>query len=54
MGNLKEKIVDDDIRAKIYGILRLPLNLFVVIGLGLTRDGKYENLFRFRQLNFFL
>lgn len=41
MGNLKEKIVDDNIRAKIYGILRLPLNLFVVIGLGLTQDGEY-------------
>jgi hypothetical protein len=41
MGNLREKIVDDDVRAKIYGVLRLPLNLFVVIGLGLTQDGEY-------------
>lgn len=40
MGNLKEKIVEDDVRAKIYGILRLPLNLFVVVGLGLTQDGE--------------
>lgn len=41
MGNMKEKIVDDEVRAKIYGVLRLPLNLFVVVGLGLTQDGQY-------------
>lgn len=40
MGNLKEKIVDDGVRAKVYGVLRVPLNIFVVIGLGLTQDGK--------------
>ncbi len=39
MGNLKEKIVDDGVRAKVYGALRVPLNVFVVVGLGLTRDG---------------
>lgn len=43
MGNMKEKIVDDEVRAKIYGVLRLPLNLFVVVGLGLTQDGQYRS-----------
>ena len=40
MGNLKEKIVDDGVRAKVYGALRVPLNIFVVVGLGLTQDGQ--------------
>lgn len=40
MGNLKEKIVNDGVRAKVYGVLRVPLNVFVVVGLGLTKDGK--------------
>jgi len=40
MGHLKEKFVSDGVRAKVYGMLRLPLNIFVVIGLGLTKDGK--------------
>ena len=40
MGNLKEKIVDDGVRAKVYGVLRVPLNVFVVVGLGLTKDGE--------------
>lgn len=40
MGNLKEKIVGDGVRAKVYGMLRVPLNVFVVIGLGFTKDGE--------------
>ena len=44
MGKLKEQIVDDGVRAKVYGILRVPLNVFVVVGLGLTKDGKYRYL----------
>ena len=40
MGKLKEKIIDDGVRAKVYGVLRVPLNVFVVVGLGLTKDGK--------------
>ncbi len=39
MAHLKEKIIDDGVRAKIYGIVRIPLNVFVVIGLMLTQDG---------------
>ncbi|KXL49471.1 hypothetical protein M433DRAFT_159952 [Acidomyces richmondensis BFW] len=48
MGNLKENIVDDGVRAKVYGILRVPLNIFVVIGLGLTREGERHRDFIFR------
>jgi len=40
IAHLKEKIVEDGVRAKIYGILRIPLNIFVVLGLMLTKDGK--------------
>ena len=48
MSNLKEKVVDDGIRAKVYGALRVPLNIFVVVGLGLTKDGEShrDNMFR--------
>jgi hypothetical protein len=41
MAHLKEKNIDDGVRAKIYGIMRVPLNAFVVIGLMLTKDGKW-------------
>lgn len=40
MAHLKAKIIDDGTRAKIYGLLRIPLNVFVVLGLILTQDGK--------------
>lgn len=40
MAALKGRIVDDAVRAKVYGVLRLPLNVFVVIALSLTREGK--------------
>jgi len=43
IANLKEKIIDDGVRAKIYGIMRIPLNVFVVVGLSLTTDGKDSN-----------
>ncbi|KAK4232495.1 major facilitator superfamily transporter [Podospora fimiseda] len=35
---IKNKIVDDSVRAKVYGFLRIPLNIFVVAALVLTRD----------------
>ena len=44
MAHLKEKYVDDGVRAKIYGILRVPLNAFVVIGLMVTKDGIWPSL----------
>lgn len=36
----KEKIIDDGVRANIYGILRVPFNIFVVVGLSLTQEGE--------------
>jgi len=36
----KEKVVEDGVRAKIYSIFRVPLNIFVVVGLSLTKDGE--------------
>ena len=39
MGCLKGQIVGDGERGKVYGLLRLPLNIFVVLSLGLTREG---------------
>ena len=40
MSNLKENLVNDSVSAKSYGALRVPLNVFVVVGLGLTKDGE--------------
>lgn len=39
MGYLKGKLVDDGIRAQVYSILRIPLNIFVVTSLLFTGDG---------------
>ncbi len=39
MGAQKGRIVDDGVRAKIYGILRIPLNVFVVVALTTTVEG---------------
>ena len=39
MSRLKSEIVEDAVRAKVYGLMRLPLNIFVVIALGVTKDG---------------
>src|ERR1700722_1627473 len=36
MGAQKGRIVDDGVRAKIYGIMRIPLNIFVVVALTTT------------------
>ena len=45
VGYLKGKIVDDGIRARVYGMLRIPLNVFVVVALSLIREGpEYRNL----------
>jgi len=40
MGSLKGKLIDDSARASIYGILRVPLNVFVVLALSTTQEGK--------------
>jgi hypothetical protein len=39
MGRLKSELVDDAVRARVYGLMRLPLNIFVVLALGLTQEG---------------
>ena len=40
MGSLKGKLIDDGARASVYGILRVPLNAFVVMALSTTKEGK--------------
>lgn len=39
MSRIKSEVVDDAVRAKVYGLMRLPLNVFIAIALGITRDG---------------
>jgi hypothetical protein len=39
-GYLKGKLIDDGVRAQVYSILRIPLNLFVVVVLLYTGDGE--------------
>jgi len=39
MGYLKGKLVDDAVRAQVYGMLRVPLNVFVVVSLLITGGG---------------
>ena len=42
---LKGRIVDDGIRARVYAMLRIPLNVFVVLALSLIKEGpEYRNL----------
>lgn len=39
MGYLKGQLIEDGLRAQLYSILRVPLNVFVVVSLYLTGDG---------------
>lgn len=39
MGAQKGRIVADGVRANIYGVLRIPLNVFVVVALTTTVEG---------------
>lgn len=39
MGYLKGRLIEDGIRAQVYSILRVPLNVFVVFSLLVTGDG---------------
>lgn len=39
MGRLKSELVDDATRGKVYALMRLPLNVFVVLALGMTQEG---------------
>ena len=42
MSKLKSEVVDERVRGKIYGMMRVPLNLFVVLALGSTKEGKWR------------
>lgn len=39
MGYLKGQLIEDGVRAQLYSILRVPLNVFVVVALYFTGDG---------------
>ncbi|KAF7191421.1 Molybdate-anion transporter [Pseudocercospora fuligena] len=39
MSRLKSELVEDAVRGKVYGMMRLPLNVLVVLALGVTREG---------------
>ena len=39
IAQLKERIIEDRVRANVYAILRIPLNLSVAVGLLLTQGG---------------
>ncbi|CCF33927.1 major facilitator superfamily transporter [Colletotrichum higginsianum] len=45
MGYLKGKVVDDGVRAQVYGVLRIPLNVFVVVSLMFSSDGQAAKVF---------
>lgn len=46
MGYLKGQLIDDGVRAQLYGVLRVPLNVFVVVSLYFTGDGdSYAKVF---------
>ena len=36
------KIIDDSVRARLYSIMRIPLNVFVVAVLGTTQEGVFS------------
>ncbi|KAL5121084.1 hypothetical protein ACEQ8H_000935 [Pleosporales sp. CAS-2024a] len=40
MASLKGKLIDDGLRASVYGMLRIPLNVFVVLALSTTKEGE--------------
>ncbi|KAH8601190.1 hypothetical protein B0O99DRAFT_736423 [Bisporella sp. PMI_857] len=44
LGYLKGRYIEDGMRARVYGILRVPLNVFVVVALSLIKEGpEYRN-----------
>lgn len=46
VGVLRGRVVDDDVRAQVYGVLRIPLNIFVVVSLLMTgEEGEYGGVF---------
>ncbi|RDW75170.1 putative major facilitator superfamily-containing protein 5 [Coleophoma cylindrospora] len=44
VGYLKGRVIDDSVRARVYGLMRIPLNVFVVVALSLIQEGEaYRN-----------
>lgn len=41
MAYQKGKVIDDSVRANVYGLIRVPLNVFVVLVLSTTREGMF-------------
>ena len=46
MGFLKGNVIGDEYRGRIYGLMRLPLNVFVVASLGSVKEGMCYPPFR--------
>lgn len=44
MGFLKGNVIGDEHRGKIYGLMRLPLNIFVGVSLSSVKEGTYSPL----------
>jgi len=42
IGQLKGQFIENDCRSGVYAMLRIPLNIFVVVTLALTREGKFQ------------
>lgn len=42
MAYLKGNIIGDEHRGGIYGLMRMPLNIFVIVSLGSVREGTYS------------
>jgi hypothetical protein len=40
MAYQKGKVIEDGVRANVYGLMRVPLNVFVVLVLSTTKEGK--------------
>lgn len=46
MAYQKGKIIGDGVRANVYGIMRIPLNIFVVVVLSTTKEGLWTSEWR--------
>lgn len=44
MASLRGKLIEDGSRASVYGMLRVPLNVFVVLALSMTKEGTLQFL----------
>jgi hypothetical protein len=46
MAYQKGKIIGDGVRANVYGLMRIPLNIFVVVVLSTTKEGLWTSEWR--------